>query len=844
MKVTEMTKTRSLCRGRTIATLLTLGLLLCAQPAWGRGAKAPPVEPDYTQGGEPVRTDCPWNLGPTGAFANIWGTGGHEPTRDARMIQVHSVATGTPADGVLQTGDVILGVISPYADGSRKPGARFTWDCRHALAEAITEAEKEKNRGQLVLNIWRKGQTLPATLNLPVMGTFSDTAPYECEKTKALIDAAAQAIVEKGLVNEKGSPNGSIWASTDALGLLATGEAKYMPVLREYARAIAAESEEYDIYGDKGIGTWAAGYRNLFLTEYYLATKDEAVLPGIKALSTYMALGQSGVGTWSHGMAAVKENGLYGPPCAYGAMNSASVPCAISLMLAQMSGIQEEAIDKAVVRSLNFYRWYTDKGTVPYGDHPPSLCHDNNGKTAMTAVLFDIAGEKKPAEFFTRATLASYRGKEVGHTGNFFSWVWGALGAARGGPEAAQSFVQNTRWFTELERRHDGGYVYQFQIPGDTHKYKGWSITGVRLMQYCLPRKAIYLTGKGGSCFPAITGKDLKTTVAAATYDPSNLSVKQLLADLGSWSPVVRNQAAVELGKRDEDVVKELIAMLDSPDRYTRYGACRGLNYAGRGSAEAVGALVDKVEKDEDLTMRYFAVTSLAKRGGRNRGNGLGAAVVEATNALLKQAATDEPEQDPMHKLHNEIAGILFYSGNVKDYQGYFPGGRGAETLDRDLLIPAVKSLLTNPNGAARSTVSTLYNHLSDEDLEQLYGDIYRAAKNKAPSGVMFSGGVRANGTIVLAQKKFKEGLPLALDYLYLEGWGKFGRVPAAFEALSNYGSAVKPYLDEMRQREYERYVTGRKPSEVKRCQAAWQKINENINRDVILKSIAPYLKE
>jgi len=846
MQAAAITTTRNRGRGRTVATLVTLGLLLFTQPTWGKASKSPQVEPDYTKGEKPVTTDCPWNLGPTGAFGNIWGTGGYEPTQDSRMIQIHSVAPGTPADGVLQDGDVILGVISPYADGTRKPGARFTRDCRHTLAEAITEAEKQNHRGKLVLNIWRQGKTLPATINLPVMGTFSDTAPYACEKTKALIDAAAQAIVKKGLFHSsrdgKSSPNGSIWAFTDALGLLATGEEKCMQVLREYARAIAAESEAYDIHGDKGIGTWHAAYRNLFLTEYCLATKDKAVLPGIKALSTYMALGQSGVGTWSHGMAAVKENGLYGPPCAYGAMNSASVPCAISLMLAQKCGIEEVAIDKAVVRSLNFYRWYTDKGTVPYGDHPPADCHDNNGKTAMTAVLFDLAREKKPADFFTRSTLASYNGKERGHTGNFFSWVWGALGAARGGPEAAQSFVRNTRWFTELERRPDGGYVYQFQIPKDPHKYEGWSTTGVRLMQHCLPRKAIYLTGKGG-CLPPITGKDLKSTVAAAIYDPSNLSVKQLLADLGSWSPVVRDQAAVELGERDDNVVQELIAMLDSPDRYTRYGACRGLDYAGRGSVEAVNALVDRVEKNKDLALRYFAVTSLAKRGGRTKGNGLGQAVVKATNALLKQAAIDEPEQDPMHKLHNAIAGILFYGGRVRDYKGYYPDGQGIDTLDRSLLIPAVKSLLTNPNGAARSAVSNVYTHLKEDDLEQLYGDIYRAAKNKAPSGVMFSGGVRANGTILLARNRFKEGLPLALNYLYQEGWGKFARVPAAFEALSNYGSAVKPYLEEMRQREYERYIKGRKPGEVKKCKTAWQKILATLDQDVELRSIEPYLE-
>jgi hypothetical protein len=818
------------------------------QPTWGRAAKSSSqVEPDYTKGEKPVTTECPWNLGPTGAFGNIWGHESFEPTRDSRMIQIHSVAPGTPAAAVLKAGDVILGVISPQADGSQKPGARFTRDCRHVLSEAITEAEKQKNRGQLVLNIWRQGKTLPATLTLPVRGTFSATAPLACEKTKTLIEAAAQAIVKKGFFNRskdgQGSPNGNIWAFTDALGLLATGEEKYLPLLREYARAIAKDSEGYDIHGEKGIGTWHAAYRNLFLTEYCLATNDKEVLPGIQALSVYMALGQSGVGTWSHGMAAVKENGLYGPPCAYGAMNSASVPCAISLLLAQKCGIQNKAINDAVVRSLNFYRWYTDKGTVPYGDHPPSDCFDNNGKTAMTAVLFDLAGEKKPAEFFSRSALASYKGMERGHTGNFFSWVWGALGAARGGPEAAQSFIQNTRWYTELERRSDGGYVYQGQLPDDPHKYKGWSTTGVRLMQFCIPRKAIHLTGKGG-CLPPITGEDLKSTVAGATYDPSKLSVKQLLADLGSWSPVIRDQAAVELGNRDENMVKELIAMLDSPNSHTRYGACRGLNYAGRRSVEAINALVTKVEKDKDLTMRYFAVTSLAKRGGGKDSNGLGDAVVKATNALLKQAATAEPGQDPMRKLHNEIASILFFGGRTKDYQGYFPDGKGVETLDRSLLIPAVKSLLTNPNGAARSAVSTLYTRLQEEDLEQLYGDIYYAAKNKAPSGVMFSGGVRANGTILLAQKRFKEGIPLALDYLYQDGWGKFGRVPAAFEALSNYGSAVKPRLEEMRQREYEPYMKGRKPSETKKCQTAWQTLLDNIDKDVELRSIAPYLNQ
>lgn len=131
-----------------------------------------------------------------------------------------------------------------------------------------------------------------------------------------------------------------------------------------------------------------------------------------------------------------------------------------------------------------------------------------------------------------------------------------------------------------------------------------------------------------------------------------------------------------------------------------------------------------------------------------------------------------------MHKLHYAIAGILFSNARTADYSGYYPGGKGIETLDRSLLIPAVKSLLTNPNGGARSTTSNIYSHLKEEDLEEIYGDIYRAAKYKAPSGVMFSGGVRHNGMLLLSNKRFQEALPLALDYLYQEGWGKLPILP------------------------------------------------------------------
>ena len=842
---------------RTFSLTLILGLQTLQPAMAARKAKMPDTEPDYTKGAKPVLTNNAWNLGPIGASGDLWtGGGSDDATRKTRMIHINSVVEGSPVDGVLESGDVILGIIHPQLDKSRSQDGRFTGDVRHVLAEAISEAEKKENRGQLVLNIWRKGKTKPVGVQLKVKGCFSDTSPHECEKTRILIDETAQAIVSRGFYQVKArgtgkgevtnNPNHGISDYTDALGLLATADQKYLPLLQQYARDVAKGSEKLDIYGGEGchLGTWHAAYRNLFLTEYFLATKDEEVLPGIKALSLYMSLGQSGVGTWSHGMAAVKLNGLYGPPSAYGAMNSASVPCAISLMLAQKCGIDEEPINQAVVRSLNFYRWFTDKGCPPYGDHHPKLDHDNNGKGSMTAVLFDLAGEEEAARFFTRSTLASYNTRESGHTGNFFSMTWGAPGAARGGPEATRSFVRNTLWMTELERRHDGSYVYQYQLPSDTKKYGGWSTAGLRLMQHCLPRKAIHLTGKGG-CLPPMGAEEVKNCEAAAIYDPSVRSVSELLDDLGSWSPVVREKAAVELGKRDDHVVDSLIALLNGPDRYSRYGACRGLYHAGRGSAEAVEALIKKVQDSDDLTLRYYAVESLKLRSGGGRhapkGNGLDNAVVKAADALLRQAAIYEPQKDPMRKLHNGIASILFYSGRVADYRGYFANGKGLEKVDRKLLIPAMKSLLTNPNGAARSSASEVFDSLPEPDLELLYGDIYVATKRKPPSGVMFSRAIRQNGALLLSSKLFEEAIPLAIDLFKEDGWGAFSRGPQALKALSNFGSKIKPHIDDIRPR-YEA-LSRHSGIDQKKFREIWETIEKDLDREVKLQSIKPYLE-
>ena len=159
----------------TVAMLAGLLVGLAGMTAHAAGAKQEPPVPDLTQGGRPDDSHD-WTLGPTGARGWIYTSGGHSAR--ARQIIVTAVAKGSPADGILQTGDVILGV----------DGGNFTGDARIQFANAIMAAESERGGGRLRLLRWRGGRTAEALVRLPVLGSYSATAPYDCPKSKIIFE--------------------------------------------------------------------------------------------------------------------------------------------------------------------------------------------------------------------------------------------------------------------------------------------------------------------------------------------------------------------------------------------------------------------------------------------------------------------------------------------------------------------------------------------------------------------------------------------------------------------------------------------------------------------------------
>jgi hypothetical protein len=731
---------------------------------------APAPVPDLTAGGKPDASHD-WNLGPTGARGWIFGRRGQ--TAEARQILVTSVAKGSPADGVLQAGDVILGA----GDG------RFNDDARVQFARAVTASEEEKNGGVLRVLRWRSGEVRPVELRLEVLGTYSAAAPFDGPKSARVFDRACEAIARNGL-GAVSIPN-----DLNALALLAGGKAEHRPLLAAYAQKVAALRAD-------GFATWHYGYANIFLAEYVLATGDRSVFEGMRRMALESARGQSAVGTWGHKFAMPNGN-LNG----YGCMNQPGLSLAISMVLAREAGVREPEVDRAIDRAAAFLRWYVHKGAIPYGDHEPWPGHEDNGKCSSAAVLFDLLGDREAAEFFATMSAAAYSERERGHTGNFFNILWALPGVYRCGPATTAAYFREQAWYYDLARGWDGSVAYPGSPAGaEEHgKYARWDCTGAYLLAFALPRRSLYLTGKKPGVVPPLSAAQAGEVIAAGRdYFPvggtngyDRRTDPQLLAGLSSWSPAVRRRSAEALGRRAAPVAPELLKLLDSRHRDSRYGACDALGRLGP-AADAAAPQLRALLRDPDPWMQSLAARAIPALGPEARR--------ASVSDLL--AMTVRPNPSDPRRMAQRAASIALFSPYPGSRE---PGGILASSLegvDRTLLYPAIQAVLRNEDGAARGSLARIYPRLTDADVVALLPAIVTAVETLAPSNEMFGDGVRLAGLDLLSRLHIREGMALCVSLIEPERWGMGNRLPRCLEYLDRYGvhaRAVLPELQEVR---------------------------------------------
>ena len=305
-------------------------------------------------------------------------------------------------------------------------------------------------------------------------------------------------------------------------------------------------------------------------------------------------------------------------------------------------------------------------------------------------------------------------------------------------------------------------------------------------MAYAQPLRQIYLTGKKQGLVPQINevtaaglindGRDWSPRFKNEVY--ADRDEDALLEALKSWSPVVRERAAMALGKLEKSPTKQLVKMLERGDLCAKIGACQAIASLKGKASDAVPALTNVLQSD-DLWLRIEAAEALAA---------IGPEAESVIPELLTMMASDDPESDPRNMQQRYLCFALFdrRSGMLR---GSLDG------VERDALFEAVKSGLQNEDGRARGTIATVYKQLSYDEIKPILPVIYEAIVTPAPSGIMFADGIRLSGLELLAANHVEESMPLCFELMGIERWGKKDRINRCLKALTLYGGAAKPMI-------------------------------------------------
>jgi hypothetical protein len=741
--------------------------------------------PDLTKGGKLTRINERW-AGPVGIYCGSWRPSGKQKIADVRQLQVLEVQKGSPADGILEVGDVILGADGtgaaqvPLFEGS-------DWSMI-PIADAITEAEA-RNPALLKLLRWRSGKTETVTIKLQALGRYSDTAPYNCEKSKRILRQGIKALYES---NDPGKANLGLLCLLAADDPTDPENDKYQARAKEWAhKLILAPDEEVNI------GPWFSGPMLIILSEYYMKTKDEAILPTLVKYAEHHARRISWFGTTGHKWADKQPDGSDGGRLSgYGPINCSGALGFLGLSLARQAGVTSPAIEDANRRQRIFFGHYAFHGGIGYGEMAYAIAgasDDRNGVHAMTALALGLQEAKEEkAKYFTQlAALSSDDSRIYAHGGPFFGQLWQPVASAQGGVKAANMQFKEIRWHLDLKRHADGTRIYD---PTD-NKYKGFSNAATALLFYAMPLKQLYITGRGQKQSLQLSDAEFKNLLLSKTFDASKTTTQDLITELSRTQGMTRGEASRELAARIAKAPEspESAALIDrilnlatdsKANTSARAGACTtmmSLKDRAKGTlAELKNAEIAKTMiallKDPDPYLRFGAVRAMQRIAPE--------AVRPHAEAIMDAIiATERPtfpldEEDPLQWAHGEMGAFLFSEVLPKSIDG----------VDRIKLIAALRSSLKTPDASARNRSSRILSLLSMEELLQLADVVVDNTLDAPPANAM--GGTAAPYCFsVLTAHQFEEALPLSV--LYDQGSGQGVAFVIKNKAPEKFGRAV-----------------------------------------------------
>lgn len=504
----ETVVTRSFCR---LAGLVLLGLSALLQAAV-----------DYHKDGQPwvQRASSGPDAGVPGWFYNLGITGmrAQLAAKEPKTLLIKYVFAKTPASGLVQDGDVILGA----------GGKSFVNDHRNGygmevfgadgpiseFADALEASQGTAGKGKLKLTLRRGAEIKEVELDVGLTyGSYAATYPDKCAKSDRILPELLKYLVEHQAADGSfGSPVENTFAP---LALLASGENRYLPAVERCVRLLANSTKAKDRDMD-GLINWHYMTSAIVLSEYYLATKQAWVLPELQEIYDFLASSQyldmsqinpkakeshpdsfpkgpkNAHGGWGH------NPGFEG----YGPIAMITGQGALAYSLMHRCGIKinranHDAAYEFLKRGTgpNGYVWYGDE----VGGGPKDWA--DPGRTGAAGIANFLSPYPEPA-YRTRALQHS---KIIGEHPQSFPDTHGspqmgmgyAALAANIDPANFRRLMDSNRWWFTLAQCYDGSFYYQ---PNRDNAGYGsdsrMSATAVTAFIFAIPQRSLLLTGK------------------------------------------------------------------------------------------------------------------------------------------------------------------------------------------------------------------------------------------------------------------------------------------------------------------------------------------------------------
>lgn len=415
------------------------------------------------------------NLGPIGVRVKTDHREERHPRSKSNSGTVSYIFKNSLAEKTLEIGDEIVSV----------NGKTFTNNFTQLFTEELDKSEG--STGVLTLGIIRKEAKKSITFKLEKIGSYSKTWPYDCKKSSHILRNACDWLVEhqqsNGRIEKKENQTCLVLSSVTGLALLGCDEKKYRKPIAKIAKFLTSHLKEKtgdDQHYNNGIlDLWSLNYAAIFLSEYYLQTKDKKVVNALKFLNKeiyYRQFHQISPEARVHLTQHLKKKGFKHDPIpdywfAHGlvdtksngyvhlGVNVANASIAWSLLSRAGVNVNEQNltatldyIEKACVSGAMGYASYLNQRATP---------NDAFGRTGALGIALYLRNDR-PAytKVVTNSLIKQYpKNYYFSHATCVMGKAWGTLALAALDKDHFRTLMDGVKADYDLLRLHDGSFV-------------------------------------------------------------------------------------------------------------------------------------------------------------------------------------------------------------------------------------------------------------------------------------------------------------------------------------------------------------------------------------------------